>query len=240
MCWARAKEPHSVQLCVHTEQSCFGFLAGQGCDAFANLFVTPTLTLNLNTSAYRPHALQVLEACGGTVDTDKLRSANFAPRTSLRDFCSANFAPRTWHELRSANFAPCNSELRSANFAPRTSLRELCSANLAPRTSLRELRSASFAPRTSLRELRSANLATRTSLRELRSANFAKRSSRNFAPRTSLREFCSVQFRTSLRELRSASFSFHVYTSGACREPPRPQPCPIYLRAVFQCGRRWC
>ena len=49
----------------------FGFLAGQGCDAFANLFVTPTLTLNLNTSAYRPHALQVLEACGGTVDTDR-------------------------------------------------------------------------------------------------------------------------------------------------------------------------
>ena len=62
LCWARAKEPHSVQLCVHTEQSCFGFLAGHGCDAFANLFVTPTLTLNLNTSAYRPHALQVLEA----------------------------------------------------------------------------------------------------------------------------------------------------------------------------------
>ena len=191
LCWARAKEPHSVQLCVHTEQSCLGFLAGQGCDALANLFLTPTLTLNFNTSAYRPHGLQVLEACGGTVDTDKLRSANFAPRTSLRDFCSANFAPRTWHELRSANFAPCNSELRSANFAPRTSLRELCSANLAPRTSLRELRSASFASR------------------------------------------------TSLRELRSASFSFHVYTSGACREPPRPQPCPIYLRAVFQCGRRW-
>ena len=49
----------------------FGFLAGQGCDAFANLFVTPTLTLNLNTSAYRPHALQVLEACGGTADTDR-------------------------------------------------------------------------------------------------------------------------------------------------------------------------
>ena len=133
LCWARAKEPHSVQLCVHTEQSCFGFLAGQGCDAFANLFLTPTLTLNLNTSAYRPHGLQVLEACGGTVDTDKLRSANFAQRTSL-------------------------SELRSANFAPRTPLRELRSANFAPRTSLRELRSANFAPRTSLRELRSASL----------------------------------------------------------------------------------
>ena len=73
----------------------FGFLAGQGCDAFANLFVTPTLTLNLNTSAYRPHALQVLEACGGTVDTDKLRSANCAQRTSLRELRSANFSSRT-------------------------------------------------------------------------------------------------------------------------------------------------
>ena len=163
MCWARAKEPHSVQLCVHTEQSCFGFLAGQGCDAFANLFLTPTLTLNLNTSAYRPHGLQVLEACGGTVDTDKLRSANFAQRTSLSELRSANFAPRTpLRDLRSANFAPSNSELllrAIPNFAPRTSLRELRSANLAPRTSLRELRSASFAPRTSLRELRSASFS---------------------------------------------------------------------------------
>ena len=143
LCWARAKEPHSVQLCVHTEQSCFGFLAGQGCDAFANLFVTPTLTLNLNTSAYRPHGLQVLEACGGTVDTDKLRSANFAQRTSL-------------------------SELRSANFAPRASLREL------------------------------------------RYANFA---------------------------LRASASMFTRLEHG--REPPRPPQCPIYLRAVFQCGRRW-
>ena len=166
LCWARAKEPHSVQLCVHTEQSCFGFLAGQGCDAFANLFLTPTLTLNLNTSAYRPHALQVLEACGGTVDTDKLRSANFAQRTSLSKLRSANFAPRTSRsELRSANFAPRTSlrELREANFATRTSLREL------PRSSLRELRSANFAPRTSLSELRSGNFAPRTSLSELRS-----------------------------------------------------------------------
>ena len=126
-------------------------------------FVTPTLTLNLNTSAYRPHGLQVLEACGGTVDTDKLRSANFAPRTSLSELRSANFAPRFL--LR---------ELRSANLA-RTSLREFCSVQF--RTSLRELRSASFAPRTSLHELRSANFAPRASLRELRYANFAPRAS---------------------------------------------------------------
>ena len=172
LCWARAKEPHSVQLCVHTEQSCFGFLAGQGCDAFANLFLTPTLTLNLNTSAYRPHGLQVLEACGGTVDTDKLRSANFAQRTSLSELRSANFAPRTpLRELRSANFAPSNSELL---------LRAI--PNFAPRTSLRELRSANFA-------------------------------------------------------LRASASMFTRLEHG--REPPRPQQCPIYLRAVFQCGRRW-
>ena len=194
----------------------FGFLAGQGCDAFANLFVTPTLTLNLNTSAYRPHALQVLEACGGTVDTDKLRSANFAQRTSLSELREANFAPRTSRsELRSANFAPRTSlrELRSANFAPRillyanfaprTSRSELCSVQF--RTSLRELRSASFAPRTSLHEPRSANFAPRASLRELRYANFA--------PRASASMFTRLEHG---------------------REPPRPQPCPIYLRAVFQ------
>ena len=144
---ATGPDPHSVQLCLHTEQSCFGFLAGHGCDAFANLFVTPTLTLNLNTSAYRPHALQVLEACGGTVDTDKLRSANFAQRTSLRELRSAIFAPRTSLRELGTNFAPRILLRAIPNFAPRTSLRELRSANFAPRTSLRELRSENFAPR---------------------------------------------------------------------------------------------
>ena len=139
LCWARAKEPHSVQLCVHTEQSCLGFLAGQGCDALANLFLTPTLTLNLNTSAYRPHGLQVLEACGGTVDTDKLRPANFAQRTSLRELRSTIFAPRTSLRELGTNFAPRILLCAIPNFAKRTSLRELRSANFATRTSLREL-----------------------------------------------------------------------------------------------------
>ena len=71
VCVGQGRRSRTVYNYVFTEQSCLGFLAGQGCDAFANLFVTPTLTLNLNTSAYRPHALQVLEACGGTVDTDR-------------------------------------------------------------------------------------------------------------------------------------------------------------------------
>ena len=67
------------------------------------------------------------------------------------------------------------------------------------------LRFANFAPRTSLRELRSANFAPRASLRELRYANFA--------PRASASMFTRLEHG---------------------REPPRPQPCPIYLRAVFQ------
>ena len=125
-----------------------------------------------------------------------LRSANFAPRTSLRELRSANFAPRiSLHELRSANLVLRTSlhEVRSTSFAP---------ANFSPRTSLRELRSANFAPPASLRELGSANFAPRISLRELRSANITH--SEHETPHSHSRKWCVGSQRSYNRDRKSS------------------------------------
>ena len=135
------------------------------------------------------------------------------------------------------------SNVHSANFAPRTSLHELRSANFAPQTSLRELRSAIFAPRTSLRELRSAKFAPRNSLRERHSANLVRHLLRPPCLNENASMFTCLEHGRERHLLRPPCLNknasmFTCLEHG--REPPRPQPCPIYLRAVFQCGRRWC